>query len=696
MKTRFFVATALAAVAPACPAFAQPSDQPDGNLIIVTAQRTTALNLDLKAEEELATGPDAAGFIARQPGMALVDNGALSGQVQMRGLFGERIALRINGQHFATGGPNAMDPAMHYAPMALIDRVEIARGASPVRDGPGLGGGVNAVLKQARFGTSGALAPKVDVSAQYRSVDDSLAAGGMAGLANDRIRIGVTASWEKGDDMRFPDGRVGGTAFERAVYGIHAGYRTGPGEFSFEYRRQDTGRSGNPPFAMDIIYFHTDFIRAGFEGEVADKLTLEAHANYSGVEHRMNNFTLRPAPAAAATRQSDTFADTLGAGLSLRFGSAERHIRIGGDFEAIDKGFMLYNPLSPTFFIHPLDRAKSDRKGAFAEARAVMGVVDAELGIRVDRHGASVEVPRFGSGVPMGPAHLARAFANADRDWSGTSVDAALRLSADFGAVSPRLTLARKTRTANLIERFAWLPTEASGGLADGNIYIGSPALKIEKAWLAEAGFDWNGETAYARPLVYYRRLDDFIQGVPFDATPGIIDTPVEMVSAASGDATPLRFANVDAEIYGADIAFGARIAGPLRVDGVASYVRGKRRDIADNLYRIAPASGRVALAWEAGRWSLSAEAQAVARQRKVSAINGEIPSNGHVTFNLFGHWIVRDGLRLDAGIENMFDKHYVEHLAGYNRNSGSDVALGARLPGAGRSAFVRLRWESF
>lgn len=112
------------------------------------------------------------------------DNGMLSGQVQMRGLFGERLSLRINGQHFASGGPNAMDPAMHYAPMALIERVEIARGISPVRDGPGLGGGVNTVLRLVRFGAGHGLSPQIDVSGQYRSVDDSAALGGMAGLAS--------------------------------------------------------------------------------------------------------------------------------------------------------------------------------------------------------------------------------------------------------------------------------------------------------------------------------------------------------------------------------------------------------------------------------------------------------------------------------------------------------------------------------
>ncbi|MGB5077921.1 MAG: TonB-dependent receptor plug domain-containing protein, partial [Sphingorhabdus sp.] len=325
------------------PVFASESEEQSPDVIIVTAPRLTATVEASETEDELSTGPDGAAFIARQPGAALVANGALSGQVQMRGLFGERILLRINGQHFATGGPNAMDPAMHYAPTTLIDRVEIARGISPVRDGPGLGGGINTILKYTSFGESRNLSPQVDVSSQYRSVDDSVAAGGTVGLASDRFRIGMIASYEKGDDMRFPGGRIASTAFKRAVYGVQTGFRSGSGEFSFEYRRQDTGRSGNPPFAMDIVYFHTDFARVGYEGDLGDGVLLEAHANYTGVDHRMNNYELRPAPVVAMTRQSDTYADTMGADVALRLGTAGRHIRIGGDFELIDKGYMLYN-----------------------------------------------------------------------------------------------------------------------------------------------------------------------------------------------------------------------------------------------------------------------------------------------------------------------------------------------------------------
>lgn len=675
------------------PAFASDGDLKSADIIIVTAPRLTATDEARETEDELSTGPDGAAFVARQPGAALVANGALSGQVQMRGLFGERILLRINGQHFATGGPNAMDPAMHYAPTTLIDRVEIARGISPVRDGPGLGGGVNTILKYSGFGDSGNLSPQVDISSQYRSVDDSVAAGGMLGLASDTVRVGIIGSYEKGDALRFPGGRIASTSFERAVYGAHAGFRAGPGELSIEYRRQDTGRSGNPPFAMDIVYFETDFARVGYEGDLGNELRLEAHANYSSVNHRMNNYESRPAPVTAMTRQSDTYADTMGADANIRFGTDDRHIRVGADFEIIDKGYMLYNPFTRAFFIHPLDRAKSDRVGAFIEWRSGFGAVESELGLRVDRHDASTEAPRYGPGVPAGPVNLANAFAAADRNWSDTSVDASLRLWANIGAFTPRLTLARKTRAPSLVERFSWLPTEASGGLADGNIYVGSENVKIEKAWVGEIGFDWQGYNAYARPVIFYRRIDDFIQGVPFDNSPGVINTPVEMVAAASGDPTPLRFTNTDASIWGTDIAFGTKLIGPLRLDGVASYVRAKRRDINDNLYRIAPANGRLGISWEAARWSLSIEGQFVAKQSKVSAINNEAASKGHVLAHLYGHWLIRDGVRMDFGVENLFNTYYLEHLAGYNRITGSDVALGARLPGARRSGFARIRW---
>ena len=45
--------------------------------------------------------------------------------------------------------------------------------------------------------------------------------------------------------------------------------------------------------------------------------------------------------------------------------------------------------------------------------------------------------------------------------------------------------------------------------------------------------------------------------------------------------------------------------------------------------------------------------------------------------------------LTLQAGVENLLDKDYTDHLNGFNRVEGNGVDLGERLPGSGINAFV-------
>jgi len=56
---------------------------------------------------------------------------------------------------------------------------------------------------------------------------------------------------------------------------------------------------------------------------------------------------------------------------------------------------------------------------------------------------------------------------------------------------------------------------------------------------------------------------------------------------------------------------------------------------------------------------------------------------------NLYSQYQLSSDLRINAGIENLLDKDYADHLAGYNRNGDSDIPTGDRLPGRGRNFFV-------
>lgn len=674
----------------ATPALAQGQDRILTD-IVVTGHRAETMTAEAQPTTTAVPMPDGAEIVAQLPGAAVTDNGPLSGQVQYHGVAGERVSTLINGQSFATGGPNAMDPPMHYAPALLIDRVEVARAIGPVRSGPSFGGQVNAVLLSPAFTQGDALTATGIVRANYRSADDSFGVGGMVGVANDTVRVGVIAAYEKGDDLRFPGGRIASTGFERSIYGITIGAQTGPGEIEFEYRRQETDKSGNPPFSMDIIYFDTDFLRMAFTGDLTDSLQLQVKGGHVAVRHLMDNNSFRTPPA-DPTRWRESFAssDSFNGGAALRFGKADSYVMVGADFDLHKKYMAISNPNNANFFITAFNDTTTDRIGGFIEARGSLGALNGEIGVRYDHYAQSAKAPVYGTAVVGGPVTLANMFTAEDRRWSSDAVDASARLWLDAGALTPRLVIAYKHRAPTTVERYGWLTIEASGGLADGNIYMGNRALKIEKAAMVEAGFDFESGGFTLRPTVYYRRIDDYIQGTPFDATPGVINTPVEMVSAANGDPTPLMFRNVDAEIYGADVDVGIALPAGFRFDGVASYVRGKRRDVDDNLYRIAPPNARLTLSWNGGGFNLFAQTQLVAKQSEVSVTNGEAASGGYALFNAGGGFTL-GGLTLNAGVENIFDKYYTEHLSGYNRIMGSDVPVMSRLPGAGRSVWVRV-----
>ena len=659
--------------------------------IVVTAARAETLAQDdLEPPREIALPADAAAIAARTAGGALVGNGTLSGQLSYRGLAGQRVLGRVNGQRFASGGPNAMDPPLHYAPSVLVEAIEVARGVASVAQGPSLAGAVNAELLQAHFTSNSEITPQARFVSQYRSVDESYAIGAFAGLANDRWRLGVIASREEGEDYDFAGGTAVGTSYERNLYGVHGGVRVGEGEVFAEYRRSETDPSGNPPFAMDIIYFNTDFVQGGYRGALSGDVHLDLRLGHVAVRHLMDNQTLRlpPAPTARATFAD---ADTTTAQAALRFGALSDYIEVGADLELVDKFVQITDPTNAAFFIDAQPNLQSDRFGGYLQWRGALGAVEAEVGARLDHTRQQAGEPVLGSAVPMGPRVLAAGFIAADREYEETTVDAVMRAWLPLDTATPRLTLARKQRVPSLLERFGWLPTEASFGLADGNIYVGNLALDPETAWIAEIGIDIDSNRASFRPTLFYRRVDDYIQGVPFDATVGVIDSPVEMVAGTNGDSTPLRFANVDAELYGVDVDFALRPAQDIELSGTASFVRGERRDIADNLYRVSPANLRLAAVWQGDSVTLGAELFAAATQEEVSLTNSESASDGYAVIGLFSRVDLLPAVTLEAGVDNLFDTYYQPHLAGRSRVGASDVPAGERLPGQGRGGWVRL-----
>lgn len=541
MKKILYASSAFAALL--SPVAAQETTPLTDVIIVSGSQLDPASTLSVTPGDHPGTGADLTQLAARVPGGARIGNGALSGQMQYRGLFGERLNLRVDGQRFASGGPNLMDPAFHYAPLPLIAALVVDRGVSPVSEGPGLAGGADAIFKKIGYAEGPTPQLGYDLTLGGQTVNDSHEVGGIIGTATDRWRLNALGSYEKGDDTDYADGTIGGSAYERGVYGLSAGARLGVGDVSLDLRRQNTGPSGNPAFPMDIRYFDTDFARLSFERPFGE-MTIRASLHYTDVSHAMTNFSLRPAPLPAKQRETYAAATTKGADLELETNKWGGVVLVGVDSETSDHNSVITNPNNADFYVAAFPDIETRRLGFFTQWTGGIGALEGEIGLRLDQYDQQAGLADVGPALPMGPRMLASQFNASGRTANDTAVDGVARLWTDTSQpVSWRLTLARKTALPGYIQRYGWLPINASGGLADGNIYVGDVALKPEKATIAEIGFDYQTSRSYARPTVFLRQIDDYIQGTPFDGTPAVADTPQEMIATMGGGPNPASLA---------------------------------------------------------------------------------------------------------------------------------------------------------
>ena len=693
--------------------------------------------------------PDASALMARVPGGNVVNNGGISGQAQYRGLFGARLSTTVDGQVIAPGGPNWMDPPLHYAPKALLDSLEVQRGISSVSLGPGIGGTVQAKLKTSAFTDSSDFRFSGSVVADGHSVDEGGGGGGIISVSNDQHRFHVLGTYEEGDDFDFAGGTVRASSYERWAVGAGYGLKIGESELSLSYRHHETGPTGNTPFPLDIALFDSEFLKGEFETDINDA-TITLRVTYSDIEHEMDNFTTRPLPTGSARIVVPADSDSLGFLAKVSYPALDGTFRFGVDGYRTANNATVTQPDNVGFLIRTFNNAENNRTGVFAEWEGKLSERDTlELGVRYDHVSTDADEAFIGSSPPVPPpvVGLVGAFNASDRSRQDNNVDAVIKYD---HKVSKNLSLsfggARKQRSPSYIERYAFLPIEVTAGLADGNNTIGDVSLEPETAYIADAGIDWNGEKTYLTLRGFYNRIDDYIQSVPFDDTPTTLEagidpntailspltpagaaayfaqfdgaggiapnSPVEIVSLVNGDATPLRFANVDAVLFGMDMAFGGVLSddfmdtgGRLLFDSIVTYVRGKRKDIEDDLYRITPARSVLTLAYEKSTWKVAAEGVLVAGQSRISTTNGELPTDGYQLLNLYGEWRPTEGLRIAAGIENVTNAFYQQHLAGYNRVAGSDVALfrpnpfaaldpNGRIPGSGVGGFLQVGYR--
>ena len=640
--------------------------------------------------------PDTGDMVKRLPGANINNNGPLTSIAQYRGLFGDRVNVLIDGVRISQAGPNRMDSPLSYLPSSRVADVSLYRGIAPVSSGiETIGGTIMANSKQAKFAAGEEIELHGNLNGGYADNGSTRYAGILASAANKNHRLQVSGSLDRGDDLEFDGGKILPSEHERDTVGINYAFQKNGHELEINAEHHDTGNTGTAALPMDIMFARGENYKVKFSKDLNNGGKIKARINYQDAEHLMNNYALRT-PGMMGSRYALT--DVKSKGFHLSYEDAAW--KFGLDADQAEHNANISDPTNPMFWTANYNEVERDRTSIFTEWNGQLSNDwKLESGIRLSR--ISADAGDIGSSMTMmsgmmammgkGTTKLRDDFNNAERSQDDNLVDLMAvfthKINNDFDV---EFGFARKERAPSYQERYLWMPMESTSGLADGNNYIGNIDLDPETAYQAELGLDWHTQKAAISPHIFYHHINDYIQGTASK------NMTANMISAMMGNADPLHFNNVDAKLYGLDTNWFVAITTDWQLDGTISYVRGERRDTNDNLYRIAPLTARTMLSYVQTKWRAGFEAETVAAQSKVSAENSEQKTSGYALFNLSASYQPAEAIILSAGINNLLDREYSNHLGGYNRiSNNADITKGDRIPGLGRSLYagVNVSW---
>lgn len=653
----------------------------------------------IEVAEAMVISPDTAQLLKRAPGANVNGNGPLTGIPQYRGMFGPRVGVQLDGTQLSPAGPNWMDPPLSYAAAAQLESLQLYRGIAPVSVvQESIGGAINAVTEQRAFSDSKTFEYSGHIVASGQTVNSGTQFGGAVDAVNNRHRLRLAAMTEEGDDAEFPDGDIIPTEYERDRYDVSYGFRSGAHTWDLGFTRSETGDAGTPALPMDIDFIDGDLYNLGYSN-IAGNWSVNAKVFGSDLDHEMTNYHLRTAPMDGAMwRRNTTDSENAGFKIMAIRSDDQGSWVVGADGLDSTHNSDIDNPNNPMFFVVNFNDAERRVLGLFAERQQdFRNAWTAEIGVRYNRVDMDADEVNGTPAMMMPPAQMLRdAFNTADRDQTDDNIDAVAKF---WYEANPDMTyylgVGRKTRSPAYQERYLWLPLQATGGLADGFTYTGNIDLDPEVAHEIELGLDFARDGLSFSPRIFYRDVEDYIQGTPSELLPAVMFVNMMNMNFGTDNPPPLQFNNVDAKIWGFDMDWRAQLNEHFSLRGLVNYVRGERDDIDDDLYRIAPFNTTLALDYSASNWGGSLEGVYYDEQNDVSETNGEKPTDDYAILNVNAWWQATQGLRIAAGVDNLLDEDYEEHLAGVNRVMGNpDLARGGKIPGYGVNAFLRLDYS--
>ncbi len=674
--------------------------------LVVSATPTTEVH---PAEADLASlrsaTSDTASLLQDIPGVSLYAGGGVSSLPAIDGLADDRVRILIDGLQSTPACANHMNPPLSYIDPTNVRTVQVFAGITPVSvGGDSIGGTIQISSAPPEFATAGqGTLIKGQAGASYRSNGNTRDGNVAATIADQNLSVTYNGSTAESGDYKDGHGDTVTSTYYKAENQALAFAVEGNGnEVVVRVGHQSIPRQGFANEQMDMVSNQANTFNLDYTGNF-DWGTLDGRVYRQDTRHEMNLGEDKLTFPMPMIMPMDTRGRDTGYSLKAEIPVARQEtLRLGNEFHR----FTLNDWWPPVPCTDPwmapdtfqsIHNGRRDVLSVFAEWESKWSQqLTTLLGVRNETVQTDTGNVQGYSTDPM-PGYVADATAFNARDHSrrdnNWDLTALARFEPDSNSTY-EIGYARKARSPNLYERYAWSTNWMASGMinwfGDGNYYVGNLDLKPETAHTLSATADWHDSARKSWELKatpYYTYVQDYI-GV------NVIGTNTYGESTFN----QLQFANHNAELYGLDVSGFAGLwdnnsSGSGRLKGTLGYVRGKTLDTGDSLYHLMPLNARLGLEQKVAGWTNTIEWQLVDRKSRIDPLRNEPVTGGYGLVNLRTGYQWKS-VRVNLGVTNLFNRFYYLPLGGVNFDdylaSGWMGKIGP-LAGPGRSFDARL-----
>ncbi|MFT0869347.1 TonB-dependent copper receptor [Pseudomonas sp. CAM1A] len=580
---------------------------------------------------------DGGDYLKTIPGFSVIRAGGTNGDPVLRGMFGSRLNILTNGGMMLGACPGRMDAPTSYISPETYDRLTVIKGPQSVIWGPG--GSAGTILFERDPEKFGELGSRVNGSVlagsngRFDKVLDA-AAGNQLGY------VRFVGNQSHSDDFEDGNGDTVPSRWDKWNGDVSLGWTPDADTLLELTAGKGDGEARSAGRGMDGSQFKRESLGLRFEksniGEVLDKVEAQVYYNYA--DHVMDNYTLRTPSGSGMMGMpmvSNVDRRTMGARIKATWRWTDVQLISGIDAQTNEhrqRGGMGVNAHKGQPWTKDAD---FHNYGAFGELTWYATGEDRLItGARLDR--ASARDFRKGSAT--------EGDTRADTLPSGF-----VRYEHDLAAIpaTTYIGLGHTQRFPDYWELFS--PKRAPAGSV--NAFDG---IKPEKTTQLDFGIQYRDERLEAWASGYVGQIRDYI----------LFDYQRNMMGNLTSQAQ-----NIDARIMGGELGAAYKLTENWKADATLAYAWGKNSSDGKALPQMPPLESRLGLTYSRDTWSVGALWRLVAEQNRIAQNQGNVvgkdydKSAGFGVFSLNGAYKVNNNLKLSAGVDNLFDKAYAEHL---------------------------------